>query len=380
MGGPTYIDDPRVQEAVALGQLLLRSREAAQAQNDRLFQRKQETASFDERRRQFNEEQKRLADAQKMQQADAERRAGLAERELQQRAAEFQGRQQGDAEDRLFRRQSQQESIAAGAAEGERERAARMALQQRGALDQRALEDLRQQFESERDRLRAADASMLASDRDKRERDLADLNYDRTLEVERARGERAAADRKSEEERAQARLDAEREKNEASIARDREKTEGSAGQQRKAAITAQAARFRIALEEVTGGAKGGAVSPADQAAAVRSAYRLATQPELDPQKITREALMLGPDGEAERDAELARIADEFFPEQTYFNETPWGEDPIARLGENVLNRVAPDWLREWAAQGRPDTYRTSGGRAEADRLFKRLPGAPRRGQ
>jgi hypothetical protein len=108
MGGPTYVEDPRVQEAVALGELLLRSRAAAQTQSDRLFERKQALNDFDERRRQFNEEQQRLADAAKMSAADQERRLGLEQQRLAADAEQFGQRLAADtagaAEDRLFRR------------------------------------------------------------------------------------------------------------------------------------------------------------------------------------------------------------------------------------------------------------------------------------
>lgn len=387
MGGPTYVDDPRVQEAVALGQMLLRSREAAQTQADRLFARKQETAQFDERRRQFNEEQKRLADAQKMQAADAERRAGLAERELQQRATEFQGQQQGAAEDRLFRRQSQQESIAANTAEGERERAARMALQRQADLDARARMGEEQKFSSNEARLREAFQSTQAADKQRLERELADLAYQRALEVEKSRAERDAADRKSQEDRAQARLDAERQKNEATITREREKTEGTAEQQRAATIAARAARFRQALE-AEADPKKGRLSEEDQRKVVRRAFQAATQPDLDPQRMTRELMVLGPEGEALANAELAKIADEFFPVEDFVAPTGDfinGPADVAKLlfAAPLLAAEHPDYLNNldvtrnfatWLANkfdnGR-GVVKRSAGRDEASRLFQR---------
>lgn len=375
MGGPTYIADPRVEEAIRMGELLARNRQVQIEAADRLFGQRQQTAEFDERRRQFNETQKRYADAQKMAAAEADRGYGLEERKLGQADAR---------EGRLAAEAAQQRAA-------EEARAQRsFAMQERGYdLQAQELGDRRTDRSEDNAREKAAqeaaqrryEAELVAKKRQEEaardeRRTSGKEAFDRQAELQRRgfvmEGERLDARDAIEEKKIRARADEADKKREA----ERVRLEGTEQQRRDVAKAARAARFRDALDAATAN-RTEDLSEKDQADAVRRAYREAIQPDLDPQQRTYEAASLGEQGEAESNAELAQIADEYFPAETYFNETPWAQDPLARLGENVANRLLPDFLREYLLGGRPDTYQTSGGQAEADRLFKRLPGARR---
>lgn len=392
IGGPTYVEDPRVAEQVALGELLLRSRAAAQAQTDRLFERKQGLAEFDERRRQFNEEQKRLGDAQKMQAADAERRAALEQQRLAQDQAQFGVQQQGAAEDRLFRRDD--------AAARERLQRDEFAIRQQEVGDRRSDradevkyrrdQDTKLALEREKDR---ATAEARYQD-EKKARDLA-LARSTVQEANRIHSMLADA-REQRAMRAQDQaLARERETRIAENAKadreeERTKVEGSKADQRKAAIGARAARFRTALQALVPDEKGGRLSEADQANAVRRAYEAAVEPDAgaDPTRTVREAQMLGKDGEAEANARLAEIAAEFFPEQDFVRDSgPVFNGPadVAKLlfaapllaaehpdylNANTYTRDLATWLARTFDDGR-GVERRSAGQREAAKLFAR---------
>lgn len=272
MGGPTYIEDPRVQEQIALGELLLRSRQAAQTQADRLFARKQEAADFDERRRQFDLDLARRADAARLQQADNDRSAALAERELQQRAAEAQARQQAAAEqlseDRLFRRQSFEAQNTNRTADNAREdaRFAEAKRQYDADAARRAAE-----------RTTDLDAHQQERKTDARERTLAQLRADALRQAEIAgadeqrirsdmlRTEERALERKQDASEFDRRLGLQEKKREDGL----EKALGSVDEQRTRGLANALARFESAVKAAKG-AKDEQARQEQLAAAVQS--------------------------------------------------------------------------------------------------------------
>lgn len=367
MGGPTYIADPRVDEQARLGELLLARQRAQGEQQDRLFGRRQQLES----------EQQRLGEGRR--QFDAE----LAQRQLEARQRlELQGGEAARAQanaDRAFGLDERQ----AGLAETREQRMERQALEQVALERARDAEGARRFDASEAGDERRFEATQkLAREQarareqaDARERAAREQEVARAQEFTASRDERTAELRREElasiEKRQDDKLAQARDLDRQDREREREKTEGTAAERRKWAIQAREQRFTAALERLAP-KKGGRLGHEAQAEAVRAAYREATSPDVDPQRRTYEAAALGDDGEAEVNARLAAIADEFFPEQTYIYEEQ-GWDPLAILGDLAINNLLPDALRErlLGAIDPEKSYKVSGGRQEADKLFGR---------
>lgn len=367
LGGPTYIADPRVDEQARLGELLLARQRAAADQQDRLFGRRQqlesEQARLGEGRRQFDAElaQRQLEARQRLEQqsgeaaraqANADRAFGLDDKRLAQQ------------DEQAFREQAARDSAFYASREAEKQRQLeaevnRIDMNARAnEAERRADKRLAQQNAIETQREVGRDSRQAA-----RDKALAD----------RAAADRAAAeDRQREELRlAREREDRLREQVQDKAAAEQRQREGTVADQRKWAIQAREQRFQAALERLAP-RKGGRLGHEAQAEAVRQAYREATSPDVDPQRRTYEAAVLGDEGEAEANARLAAIADEFFPEQTYIREEQ-GYDPLAILGDLAVNNLLPDALRErlLGAIDPAKVYKVSGGRQEADKLFGR---------
>ena len=390
LGGPTYIADPRVDEQARLGELLLARQRAAADQQDRLFGRRQqlesEQARLGEGRRQFDAElaQRQLEARQRLEQQSGEAARAQANAD---RAFGLDERQAGLAETREQRMERQ--AIEQAALERARDEAAgrrfdtsqageqaRFEATQRLAKDQSRDQQLEQ---IRRDALRSAERAG--------DQEFATRENMRTEEARAAENKAERASRENQFKEAN-RLAQEREgrlleTSKADREQERAKIEGTQEQQRAAAIAARAARFRQALEQA---AAKGSLTEADQAKAVQQAFRLATQPDLDPQRMTREMQALGPEGEAAANAELRAITAEFFPQQDYVASTG---DVFSGPGDVLKGLFAapllaaehPDFLNKndyarafatWLARkvgGGAGVERRSAGLNEADRLF-----------
>ena len=405
LGGPTYIPDARVDEAIRMGELLSKRQALAQDANDRLFARNQSIADAQERRRQFDAVQGRYAET-------AQREA--ADRKAAMERAIFDSDRSYDAS-----REDTAAQRAQAAAFADREFGLRQTAEQRAAADMAAdNERATKQFDYAQERDLANDS------RAKKER--ADDLYFK--EIDRQRAERLAreaeaanerrfnatrTDRTAEQiaERAHQKelLDFnERKQSDAEKRRDqkieteRAKALGTDVERRAAAVTAQVARFRMALDEAT--AKGD-LHDADQAKAVRKALDAAKFPSVAADDIRREAVDLGPEGEAEAEAEFRRIVEEKFPKTFRFapSTVPGSSNggvvsDAARRGLAMLLGGSPSALtsaapnlqdlpvsaQDWLGRNLPDGLaellfrRASGGAAEADKLFTREPKRPER--
>jgi hypothetical protein len=384
MGGPTYVEDPRVQEAVALGELLLRSRAAAQTQSDRLFERKQALNDFDERRRQFNEEQQRLADAAKMSAADQERRLGLEQQRLAADAEQFGQRLAADtagaAEDRLFRRDdaaARDRNRVADNERADRQFSEAQIAREREGMDERYMrvDEARKAREfSQEQEIRAhhAQAERDAGLANQREKEI------QSAEIRDARRADAARRQQKEE------IEAERVAAETRATAAETKAFGNEKEQRAQAVTARKSRFRMALEAEIGDGKNGRLSDADQAKAVQRAYRAATEPDLDPQRITREKQLIGPEEEAAFQTEVWKIVQELLPGKQRREIAPLTGSPMNLLGLPTAealkyaaltagSAVLPDWYTDAVneALGKPTRFRPSGAMVETEKLFRR---------
>ena len=186
------------------------------------------------------------------------------------------------------------------------------------------------------------------------------------------------------------------------IETERLRASGTDEERRAAAKNAQVARFRMALDEAT--AKGD-LHDADQAKAVRKALDAAKFPSVAADDIRREAVDLGPEGEAAAEAEFRRIVEEKFPKTFRFapSTVPGSSNggvvsDAARRGLAMLLGGSPSALtsaapnlqdlpvsaQDWLGRNLPDGLaellfrRASGGAAEADKLFTREPKRPER--
>lgn len=366
LGGPTYIADPRVDEQARLGELLLARQRVQGEQQDRLFGRRQQADSLGESKRQFDAElaQRQLEARQKLElqsgeaaraQANADRAFGLDERQAglavtREQRMERQAIEQAALERARDEAAGKRFDTSQAGEQARFEATQSLAKQQARDQQSRYEDEVKARnlalARSQVEKIQAITANTMEAAERRRER-----NEDQALALQRETriADNAKADREQE----------------------REKTEGTQQERRKWAIQAREQRFTAALERLAP-KKGGRLGHEAQAEAVRAAYREATSPDVDPQRRTYEAAALGDDGEAEVNARLATIADEFFPEQTYMHEEQ-GWDPVAILGDLAVNNLLPDALRErlLGALDPAKSYKVSGGRQEADKLFGR---------
>lgn len=390
LGGPTYIADPRVDEQARLGELLLARQRLAGDQQDRLFGRRQ----------QLEQDQTRLAEGRRQFDMELAQRQAEAKQRADMTAAEA-ARAQANA-DRAFGLDQKQ----AGLAETRQQFMERQAIEQAAREAAAAQESTRRFDVSEAGDQQRFDATQRASREQERMRQLEQIRRDALQQAsqagaqefaaresmrdregqvlrDKAAADRAAADRASAEKRQDQKLAQARDLDKQDRADERAKIEGTQEQQQAAAIQARAARFRAALVNAT--AKG-SLTENDQAKAVREAYAAATSPDLDPQRITRERMMLGPDGEAAANAELLKIVEELFPRQDYVANTGDmlnGPGDVAKalfalpllaaehpdfLNRNDYTRAFATWLAR-KLEGGAGVENRSAAQNEAGRLF-----------
>ena len=390
LGGPTYIADPRVDEQARLGELLLARQRLVGDQQDRLFGRRQ----------QLENEQSQLAEGKRQFEAELAQRQAEARQRADMTAAET-ARAQANA-DRAFGLAQKQ----AGLAETREQRLERQALEQAAREAAAQVESTRRFDVNEANDQQRFEATQKLARQQSREQQLENIRRDALAEArqagaqefaaresmreregqslrEKAAAERQAAQIASAEKRQDQKLAQARDLDKQDRAEERAKVEGTQEQQRAAAIQARAARFRAALEAAT--AKG-ALTEADQAKAVRAAYAAATAPDTDPQRVVRESMALGADGEAEANAKLMAIVEELFPKQDYVADTGdvfSGPGDVAKalfaapllaaehpefLNKNDYARAFATWLARKLDGGRGVENR-SAAQTEAGRLF-----------